>query len=97
MQRCVLGISYLYHINDLGILHVTFSKIQLVNLDILVQTPGRLASAHPIPQLIMPPKKYFRGPLVNRKKTLREHLYNRLLTKCTSQNWMQKLSAPKAF
>lgn len=58
MQRCVLGISYLYHINDLGILHVTFSKIQLVNLDILVQTPGRLASAHPIPQLIMPPKKY---------------------------------------
>lgn len=35
----------------------TFSRIQGTNLDILVQTPGRLASAHPIPHDIIPAKK----------------------------------------
>ena len=40
------------------LLYVTFSRIQLVNLDIRVQTPGKLASAHPMPQLMMPARKY---------------------------------------
>lgn len=32
-------------------------KIHGVNFDMRVHTPGKLASAHPIPQLIMPAKK----------------------------------------
>jgi hypothetical protein len=37
--------------------HETFSRIQGTNLEILVQTPGRLASAQPIPQLMIPARK----------------------------------------
>lgn len=37
--------------------HVTFSIIQGTNFEIRVQTPGKLASAQPIPQDIMPAKK----------------------------------------
>ena len=35
---------------------VTMFNIQSVNLEIRVQTPGRLGSAQPMPQLMMPPK-----------------------------------------
>lgn len=38
--------------------YVTVSSIHGTNFDILVQTPGRFASAHPIPQLIIPARKY---------------------------------------
>ena len=38
--------------------YVTWSRIHSVNFEILVQTPGRLGSAHPMPQLMIPPKKY---------------------------------------
>lgn len=38
--------------------HVTVCSIHGTNFDIRVQTPGRLASAQPIPQLMMPAKKY---------------------------------------
>jgi hypothetical protein len=37
--------------------YVMFSRIQGTNLEIRVQTPGRLASAQPIPQLIIPARK----------------------------------------
>lgn len=37
--------------------YVTVCRIQGTNLDILVHTPGRFASAHPIPQLMMPARK----------------------------------------
>lgn len=37
---------------------VTVSKTQGTNLEMRVQTPGRFASAQPIPQLMMPAKKY---------------------------------------
>lgn len=36
---------------------VTVSKIHGVNFDIRVQTPGKLASAQPIPHDIIPAKK----------------------------------------
>lgn len=38
--------------------HVTVCSIHGTNFDIRVQTPGRLASAQPIPQLIIPARKY---------------------------------------
>ena len=38
-------------------LYVTWSRIHSVNFEILVQTPGRFGSAHPMPQLMIPPKK----------------------------------------
>lgn len=34
------------------------SRIQGTNLEILVHTPGRLGSAHPMPQEMIPAKKY---------------------------------------
>lgn len=37
--------------------HFTFSRIHGVNFDMRVQTPGRLASAHPMPHDIIPAKK----------------------------------------
>ena len=39
-------------------LHVTLSKIQDLNLDILVQTPGKFGSAQPMPQLMIPPRNH---------------------------------------
>ena len=33
-------------------------NIQFLNLDIRVQTPGRLGSAQPIPQLMIPAKNH---------------------------------------
>lgn len=42
---------------DQNHLQVTCFKIQGTNFEILVQTPGRFASAHPIPQDIIPAKK----------------------------------------
>lgn len=38
--------------------HVTFIIIQGTNLEMRVQTPGKLASAQPIPHEIIPAKKY---------------------------------------
>lgn len=37
---------------------VTFFMIHGTNLEILVHTPGKFASAHPIPQDMMPARKY---------------------------------------
>lgn len=37
---------------------VTFFRIHGTNLEILVHTPGKFASAHPIPQDMMPARKY---------------------------------------
>ena len=36
--------------------YVTLSKIHSRNFDILVHTPGKLGSAQPMPQLIIPPR-----------------------------------------
>ena len=36
--------------------YVTLSNIHSLNFDILVQTPGKFGSAHPMPQLMIPPK-----------------------------------------
>lgn len=38
-------------------LQVTVSRIQGTNLDMRVHTPGKLASAQPIPQLMIPARK----------------------------------------
>lgn len=40
-----------------GFRYETFCRIQGTNFDILVQTPGRLASAHPMPHDMMPARK----------------------------------------
>lgn len=37
--------------------HRTFSRIHGVNLEIRVHTPGKFASAHPMPHEMMPAKK----------------------------------------
>ena len=35
---------------------VALARIQSLKTEILVQTPGKLGSAHPMPQLMMPPR-----------------------------------------
>lgn len=45
-------------INELMVQEFTVCNIQGTNFDILVQTPGKLASPQPMPQLIIPAKKY---------------------------------------
>ena len=38
--------------------YVTIERIQSVNLEMRVQTPGKLGSAQPMPQLMMPPRNH---------------------------------------
>ena len=38
--------------------YVTMERIQSVNLEMRVQTPGKLGSAQPMPQLMIPPRNH---------------------------------------
>lgn len=49
------GVSFILNFSEH--FYLTILRIHGVNFDIRVQTPGKFASAHPIPQLIIPAKK----------------------------------------
>ena len=52
----ILFSNYLYKRFFLS--YVTMERIQSVNLEMRVQTPGKLGSAQPMPQLMMPPRNH---------------------------------------
>lgn len=67
---------------------VTFFRIHGTNLEILVHTPGKFASAHPIPQDMIPARKYrpsfpltCRGPPESPWKLLHIFLFFSILGK----------------
>lgn len=56
-KQSIYNNKYIFVARKRKAYHVTFSIIQGTNFEIRVQTPGKLASAQPIPHDIMPAKK----------------------------------------
>lgn len=58
IQKEHIDLSYRIQSSPMIRDHVTFIIIQGTNFEMRVQTPGKLASAQPIPHEIIPAKKY---------------------------------------